>query len=156
MKERLAAGDAWEDGDLVFCDEVGRPLQLRHVRWHFHQFCKKAGLPAGLTLYGLRHSCASLLLAAGVNAKVIQERLGHADVGLTLGMYSHVQPRMQQQAAERPGGVGEVSRDKHSDVAAFVRSATPEEIERRILAAEIHVQRQEQLLDRMAAFLRAP
>ena len=49
-----------------------------------------------------------------------------------------------------------MSRDKHSDVAAFVRSATPEEIERRILAAEIHVQRQEQLLDRMAAFLRAP
>ena len=55
-KERLKAGAEWHDNDLVFCDEIGRPLQLRHVRWHFKKFCGKAGLPAGLTLYSLRHS----------------------------------------------------------------------------------------------------
>ena len=99
-EERLRAGDAWRDGDLVFCDEAGRPLKLRHVRWHFKQFAKAAGLPSGLTLYSLRHSTASLLLARGVNPKIVQERLGHADVGLTLNTYSHVMPGLQQQAAD--------------------------------------------------------
>ena len=100
IKERLKAGATWTNNDLVFCDEVGRPLKLRHVRWHFKQFAKAAGMPTELTLYGLRHSCASLLLEAGVSPKVAQERLGHASVGLTLDTYSHVVPGMQQHAAD--------------------------------------------------------
>ncbi len=52
-------------------------------------------------MYDLRHSCATLLLTAGENPKVVSERLGHASVALTLDIYSHVLPSMQQQAAER-------------------------------------------------------
>ena len=46
-------------------------------------------------------SCATLLLAAGENVKVVSERLGHASAALTLDVYSHVLPDMQQQAPER-------------------------------------------------------
>ncbi len=50
--------------------------------------------------YDLRHSCASLLLAAGVHPKVVAERLGHSSVNLTLSTYSHVLPTLQQDAAD--------------------------------------------------------
>ncbi|HSF18300.1 MAG TPA: tyrosine-type recombinase/integrase, partial [Vicinamibacteria bacterium] len=52
-------------------------------------------------LYDLRHTCATLLLLAGENPKVVSERLGHASIALTLDTYSHVLPSMQQKAAER-------------------------------------------------------
>ena len=54
-----------------------------------------------LNLYSLRHSCATLLLSAGVNPKIVSERLGHASIVLTLDTYSHVLPDMQQTAAEK-------------------------------------------------------
>ena len=53
----------------------------------------------------LRHSCATLLLAAGENVKVVSERLGHASVTITLDNYAHVLPDMQQAAAERLDGL---------------------------------------------------
>ena len=51
--------------------------------------------------YDLRHTCATLLLGAGENVKVVSERLGHASAALTLDVYSHVLPDMQQKAAHR-------------------------------------------------------
>jgi integrase len=51
-------------------------------------------------LYSLRHTCATLLLMAGVNPKVVSERLGHASIKMTLDVYSHVLPSMQQAAAD--------------------------------------------------------
>ena len=58
----------------------------------------RAKLPSGLTLYTLRRTCATLLLLAGENAKVISERLGHSSIVMTLDIYSHVLPSMQQAA----------------------------------------------------------
>jgi integrase len=52
-------------------------------------------------LYDLRHTCATLLLAAGENPKIVAERLGHASIVLTLDTYSHVLPNMQQSATEK-------------------------------------------------------
>ena len=52
-------------------------------------------------MYDLRHTCATLLLLKGVNPKVVQERLGHASIVLTLNTYSHVLPTMQKGAAEK-------------------------------------------------------
>lgn len=51
--------------------------------------------------HDLRHSAATLLLAAGVNAKVVQEMPGHSDIRITLGMYGHVMPNMQKEAIEK-------------------------------------------------------
>jgi integrase len=70
-------------------------------RRHFRPILKAAKLPDDFRLYDLRHSCATLLLAAGENPKVVSERLGHASITLTLDVYSHVLPTMQQAAAER-------------------------------------------------------
>ena len=58
-----------------------------------------AELPADLSLYCLRHTCASLLLQAGMHPKVVSERLGHSSTKLTLDVYSHIAPGMQSEAA---------------------------------------------------------
>jgi integrase len=56
------------------------------------------GLPKEFRFCDLRHTCATLLLAANVNPKIVAERLGHASVTLTLDTYSHVLPTMQRAA----------------------------------------------------------
>ena len=58
-----------------------------------------------LTFHGLRHTCATLLLAAGVHPKIVQERLGHKTIAMTLDRYSHVTMTMQQEAADRLAGL---------------------------------------------------
>ena len=58
-----------------------------------------------ITFHGLRHTCATLLFQAGVPVKVIQERLGHKRVEITLGIYAHVLPSMQQDAARQLGAL---------------------------------------------------
>jgi integrase len=60
-----------------------------------------AGLRTSIRLYGLRHTCATLLLLAGVNPKIVSEQLGHATITLTLDVYSHVLPTMQEAASEQ-------------------------------------------------------
>jgi len=62
------------------------------------------GLPR-LTAHGLRHTCATLMLSAGVPPKVAAERLGHADPTLFTNLYSHVTPTMQREAATAIGTV---------------------------------------------------
>jgi integrase len=70
------------------------------VRRHFKPALKTAKLP-NLSLYCLRHTCASLLLQAGTHPKVVAERLGHSSTMLTLDVYSHVAPGMQSEATAR-------------------------------------------------------
>jgi integrase len=78
------------------------PLDSQNVNFqYFKPLLKKAGLPLTIRLYDLRHTCATLLLAAGEHPKVVSERLGHASVILTLDTYSHVLPTMQQAATDR-------------------------------------------------------
>ena len=96
---RLASTEEYEDKDLVFATSTGEPLHHRNlVRRHFKRILERAGLPNNLRLYDLRHSCATLLLANGVNPKIVQEILGHSSPTLTLAVYSHVTPNMQRAA----------------------------------------------------------
>lgn len=84
---------------LVFSNREGRPLDLRNLtNRHFKAIVKSAKLPAHFRLYDLRHTCATLMLAAGVNPKIVAERLGHSTVMLTLDTYSHILPDMQEEA----------------------------------------------------------
>lgn len=62
-------------------------------------------MPKEFSLYDLRHTCATLLLLAGENPKVVQERLGHASIIQTLDTYSHVLPTLQRGAADKLGGL---------------------------------------------------
>jgi integrase len=100
-QERLAYAGLWEDHDLIFPDENGHPIRARNLARRFHKLLKRAGLEdLGLTFHGLRHTCATLMLLGDVPVKVVSERLGHADVALTLRVYSHVLPGMQKNAAD--------------------------------------------------------
>lgn len=85
--------------ELVFANSEGMPLMRKNlVRRHFKPALKSAKLPTNLTLYCLRHTCASLLLQAGVHPKIVAERLGHSSTKLTLDVYSHIAPGMQSEA----------------------------------------------------------
>lgn len=85
---------------LIFTTSVGTPISPRNFIRHFKQALKDAGLP-DIRVHDLRHSHASLLLASGVNPKMVQERLGHASITLTLSTYSHTIPSMQDEVARR-------------------------------------------------------
>ncbi len=99
-KERLKLGSAWQDYDLVFPSQVGTPSTHSNITQVYKRVLKRAELRTSLRLYDLRHSHATLLLKAGVHAKVVSERLGHSSIALTLDVYSHVLPSMQAEAAE--------------------------------------------------------
>ncbi len=104
LEERLLIGAGWHDHDLVFCKVDGEPLHPERVSREFQRRIARWELPA-LTLHGLRHTWATLALQAGVHPKVVQERLGHATIGITLGTYSHVTAGMQRDAAEQVAGL---------------------------------------------------
>lgn len=99
-EERLRLGPAWEDSDLVFANEVGRPVDARNLmRRSFYPLLAKAGLPQ-VRFHDLRHTAATLMLAQGVHPKIASEMLGHSQVAITLNLYSHVTPTMQRQAVD--------------------------------------------------------
>ena len=85
---------------LIFTTSTGKPISPRNLIRHFKKVIAEAGLPI-LGIHGLRHSHASLLLAAGEHPKLVQERLGHASITLTLDTYSHVIPSMGREVADR-------------------------------------------------------
>jgi integrase len=85
--------------DLIFTNTNGNALNERNlVLRNFQNVLDRAKLPR-IRLYDLRHTAATLALAAGVPAKVVSEQLGHASVAFTLDTYSHVLPHMQDEAA---------------------------------------------------------
>ena len=98
---RLQRSESYAELDLIFANSAGDPLDYRvTVRRHFKPIVKAAGL-APLRPYDLRHTCATLLLASGEHPKVVAERLGHASTVMTLDVYSHVLPTMQEAAADK-------------------------------------------------------
>jgi integrase len=97
---KLKAGPYWEENDLVFCNIYGRFLNTQSLFVLFSSLLKKAGLPH-MRFHDLRHSAATILGAMGISAKVIQELLGHSSITITLNVYSHVLPSMQQEAMDK-------------------------------------------------------
>lgn len=98
LEVRLGA-PKWEDRDLVFPDGKGDPMDgttLLKARWY--PLLDRAGL-SRIRFHDLRHTAASLMLAQGVHPKVVQERLGHSRIGVTMDTYSHVAPHLQREAA---------------------------------------------------------
>jgi len=97
--ERLAAGPAWCDQlGLVWTTPRGAPLARTTLWGEFQRCLARAGLPP-LCWHDLRHITATLLLAAGVNPRVVQAQLGQAQIGTTLAIYSHVSWDTLQAAA---------------------------------------------------------
>lgn len=96
---RREKGRRWENLNLIFATRYGTPASRKNLaRREFKEILKAAKLDESFSPYCLRHTCATLLLLEGIHPRVVQERLGHANVQITLDRYSHVLPTMQQQA----------------------------------------------------------
>jgi integrase len=103
-EERLAWGGAWRDTGFVFTREDGEGVHPQSLSQSFERSVRGSRLPV-IRFHDLRHTHATLMLGAGVHPKVVQERLGHASIQITLDTYSHVMPGMQADAAARTGAL---------------------------------------------------
>jgi integrase len=90
----------WEEHAYVFYTLVGTHLRPIHMVDEFKKLLKKANLP-DIRFHDLRHSAATLLLSLGIHPKVVQEMLGHTHICMTMDIFSHVLPSMQQDAVNK-------------------------------------------------------
>jgi len=98
---KLKAGPAWRDHDYVFCTPIGTHLNpTRDVLDVLKSFLKQAGLP-DIRFHDLRHSSATMLLGMKVHPKIVQEILGHSQIAITMDIYSHILPTMQEEAMNK-------------------------------------------------------
>jgi integrase len=126
---RKKMGKPLTDEDFVFSWPDGRPLDPDVVTKAFHRILGKAGL-TNIRLHDLRHTHATLMLKAGVHPKVVSERLGHANIGITLDIYSHVLPGLQEAAAERFDRLFEEDANENSEPFVSKMLASDDGVER--------------------------
>jgi integrase len=101
LQTKASAQDFYPEArDLIFTTPSGHPISADYLAKHFRSIIDLVGIPR-LRLYDLRHSAATIALAAGVSPKVVSEQLGHASTAFTLDTYAHVLPHMQDEAAAR-------------------------------------------------------
>jgi integrase len=99
--DKARMGSNWTDNGLVFPNGYGNIMIPHNIaKRSFKRYLVKAGLSREIRFHDLRHTAATLLLASGVNAKVVSEMLGHSNVAITLRIYAHVLPHMQQSAVQ--------------------------------------------------------
>jgi integrase len=111
----MANRKTYTDHGLVFAKEwtdlqsrgacLGHPLQLNNLGQREYAALIKAAGVKRITFHGLRHTCATLLLQAGIPVHVVSERLGHSKVSMTMEVYAHVLPDMQRDAAAKLGAL---------------------------------------------------
>jgi integrase len=102
--EREQWSSEYRDKDLVLAKENGEPIHPQSLSQAFERLIKAAGLRR-IRLHDLRHTHATIAVAAGVQVKIVSERLGHESPAFTLKQYAHVMPGMQAAAAERVAGI---------------------------------------------------
>ena len=113
QEQQLELGEKWEDRDLVFTGLRGGYFSPRYLEKLFKKLFADAGFP-GMHFHDLRHSAATILLGMGINMKVVQELLGHSDIAITLGLYSHLLPSMQKEITDKHCGT--VCLDKNGPI----------------------------------------
>ena len=101
LHERMTAGPAWHDGGFVWCQPNGRPIG-NHADWDEWRMLLKAAGIRPVRVHDARHTAATLLLAQGVDQRVVMEILGHSQISMT-SRYAHVLPQLMADAAERIG-----------------------------------------------------
>jgi integrase len=97
--KRLKLGDKWEGSPKIFTTWKGSAICPDTVTSWFHSFIKRHDLPP-VTVHGLRHTNATLLIYNGTNIKTVSDRLGHADVSTTGNIYAHAIKTADEMAAE--------------------------------------------------------
>jgi integrase len=100
LGEMEEMGSLYQPGGLMFATEAGTIINPSNLRNRsFGPLLKRAGLPQ-IRFHDLRHTCATLLLSKNVNPKVVSEMLGHSSISITLDIYSHLLPDMQERAVK--------------------------------------------------------
>jgi site-specific recombinase XerD len=97
----MTAGPAWEDTDLVWCQRNGRPIG-NHADWAEWKSLLRAASIRDARVHDARHTAATLLLAQGVDQRVVMQILGHSQISMT-SKYAHVLPQVMTDAADRIG-----------------------------------------------------
>ena len=97
-QDREALGMSLDGDSLVFSRLDGTPIPPITVNHAFIRIMRKAGL-SGIRMHDLRHTHATLMMKQGANPKIVQERLGHSSFAVTMDIYSHVVPGLQEAAA---------------------------------------------------------
>ena len=100
MTDSLAYGKGFQNHGFVVRQEDGSPMRPDSMTRKWRRFLNTHDLPK-IRLHDLRHSNATALIQAGVNPRVVQQRLGHSDVNITLNTYTHVLPEMDMEAAQK-------------------------------------------------------
>ena len=98
-KERDAVGIHWQENDLIFPSTIGTPMGQNNLFRSFKSLLRTSGLPE-IRFHDLRHTAASLMLMYGVSPIIVARRLGHSKISMTLDIYGHLIPEMQNKAAE--------------------------------------------------------
>jgi integrase len=111
-EELLRLGIRQSDATFIYARQDGEPMQPRSLSQMWA--ATETGLPR-VPFHNLRHSHATHMLAAGVHPKVASERLGHSRVGVTLDLYSHVLPGMQEDAAARVDVAFQIAQKKRAE-----------------------------------------
>jgi integrase len=101
-EDRLLAGTQWADHGLVFCQPNGKHIDPRRDWADWKALLAEAGV-RDARLHDARHTAATLMMIQKVPARVVMQVLGHSQISLTLGTYSHVVPELATEAAERMG-----------------------------------------------------
>jgi integrase len=99
-EERTTQVDRWVDNGLIFTTTVGTPIHARNLLRHFKNLLIEAGLPV-LRFHDLRHTAASIMLNHGIPVIVVSRRLGHVRPSITLDVYGHLIPSMDEVAAQK-------------------------------------------------------
>lgn len=99
-KMKIRMGNVFHSHNLVISTIDGKPVHPRNFARSFEGLIKKAGINR-ISLHGLRHTNATILMKQGVNPKIVSERLGHANVGITLDIYSHTDLEMQHETVAK-------------------------------------------------------
>lgn len=100
-EELLKLGVRLSDDDHVFAQADGMPVQPNSLTHEFTRILAQSSTLPRIRFHDLRHSHATQLLSSGIHPKIAQERLGHSSIGITLDLYSHVMPGMQEDAAAK-------------------------------------------------------
>jgi len=130
--ERIAWGPAWNEAGLVFTREDGRGLRPQYATKHFAALAGQLGLPV-IRVHDLRHTHASVALAAGVDLKVVSDRLGHSQISITADLYTHVSRGVSQAAADR---IADALRGTSDALPAASLQQEPENVSQRASAGE--------------------
>ena len=104
LENKIRLGRQYTDTDFIIVHPDGKPIYPEYISQLLTKLQKRNNLPE-CRFHALRHLCASIMLKQGIDVKVAQERLGHADIATILNIYTHVLPSSAKEAAEKIGEI---------------------------------------------------